>query len=100
MFDRVELSHVMVRNDTTLNIVLPEVEKVNLSGRVVTSFGEGLQGIELALVNRVTGTRVYTANNETDASGFYNSCQSPSGVSKLNFPLLGVAVMWGERLSK
>ncbi len=83
-FDRLTVTGVVINSDATFDFLLPEVPRVNLSGRVVNSSGNGLQDIEIDFADTLTGTRVYIPGNKTDSAGFYN-LSVPTGYFNATF---------------
>lgn len=72
IFDRVVLPDMVITDDTTLDIALPEVPRVNLSGRITDLSGTGLPQIVIDLVSPISGEIVFVDNNETDTLGNYS----------------------------
>ena len=72
IFDRVVLDSVSISSDTSFDVTLPEVPKVNIAGRVIDFAGDGLGDIEINFADTVAGSRIYLVDNITDSTGIYN----------------------------
>jgi len=72
IYDRLVVDSVTISADTSFDIALPEVPKVNLIGKVTDTRGIGLPDISIDFADTLFGSRVYVANNTTDSAGFYN----------------------------
>jgi len=73
---------VAVRGDTVIDVVLPA--GVLLQGRVRSSDGNDLEGIDVDLRRLATGEKVFLANNTTDRSGAY-VVAAPAGEFEMRF---------------
>lgn len=71
-FDQLVVTGVPILNDTIVNFLLPEAQRINFSGSVIDQTGLGLADIQIILRNLITGTRAYIINNITDLSGSFN----------------------------
>ena len=78
-FDALVTKGVSITSDTTLDFLLPEVQRINWSGRVVNTLGQGLAEVGIDLRIRATGTKVFLPNNMTDSSGSFD-LQAPIGL--------------------
>lgn len=79
IFDALVTNGVSITSDTTLKFLLPEVQRINWSGRVVNSLGQGLAEVGIDLRIRASGTKVFLLNNMTDSSGSFD-LQAPIGL--------------------
>lgn len=68
-FDQLVLDSVSILRDTLLNLLLPEVQRINWTGQVVNSVGDGLAGVKIDLQSRISGKKAFIANNVTDSLG-------------------------------
>jgi len=87
LLERAEYSDVVLQNDTALYFVLPEVQRVSLSGKVVNSTGTGLQDIEVGLIDTLTKAGIDLFDNSTDSTGIYHF-EAPRGgfIARLSPP--------------
>ncbi len=72
IYDRLVVTGAAINSDTSFDFTLPEVPKVNLSGRITDSSGAGLPNIELNFSDTLTGSKVFIPDNLTDSSGYYH----------------------------
>jgi len=72
LFGTVFLDSVVISGDTTLYIQLGEVDRVNLQGLVKDASGNGLPGIAVNIVERISGNMLLSSDNLTDSLGFYD----------------------------
>ncbi len=71
-FDQLVVPAVPINSDTTLNLLLPEVQRINWSGQITNSIGQGLADIKIDLQFRLTGAKAFLPNNLTDPTGLFN----------------------------
>jgi len=71
-FDQLVVPAVPINTDTTLSLLLPEVRRINWSGQIINSIGNGLADIKIDLQVRITGTKAFLLNNLTDSNGVFN----------------------------
>jgi hypothetical protein len=109
-YDRVQIDSVTISSDTSFTFILPESERVNLTGKVINSSGEGLADIEIELISTHTGTKIYIADNLTDTLGIYNvwvptgnfnaQYSPPQGSRYVGLMLKNIAIagdtIWGD----
>lgn len=79
VFDQVVVKNLEINNDTTISVILLEVNRVNVSGSVESSSGIGLGEVEIDLLPVATGISSYLVNNITDSTGMY-SFAAPVGL--------------------
>jgi len=72
IYDRLVLDSVNISADTAFDFILPEVPKINLTGRVINGSGQGLADIELNFADTLDGSRIFVADNLTDSAGYYH----------------------------
>ncbi len=71
-FSQLVIPSVAINTDTTFTLLLPEVPRINWSGQVVNSAGDGISGVKLDLQVKLTGARAFLSNNFTDSLGFFS----------------------------
>lgn len=79
IFDELVTHGVSITSDTTFDFLLPEVQRINWSGRIVNSLGQGVAEVGIDLRFRATGTKVFIRNNFTDSAGNFD-VQAPIGI--------------------
>jgi hypothetical protein len=84
LFDRVTLTSISVSNDTSIAIILPEVDRVAFGGRVIGPDGSGLGNIDIGLRSSITGLSVSLSNNTTNALGYFDTAV-PRGTFDVSF---------------
>lgn len=72
IFDRLVVPGVLISADTSMDFLLPEVPKVNVTGRITDPAGTGLPDIAIDFSDTLFGSRVYVADNTSDSMGNYD----------------------------
>lgn len=99
LFDRVTLTGLPLSGDTSLAIILPEVDRVSFGGRVVGQDGAGLGNIDIGLRSSITGSDVPLSNNTTASTGLFNIAV-PRGLFDVSFSPPRGSRYAGKRLSQ
>jgi len=71
-FDQLVIPAVAINTDTIFSLLLPEVRRINWSGQINNTVGQGLADIKIDLQVRLTGTKAFLSNNLTDSLGYFN----------------------------
>lgn len=72
VFDRVVLRHVAIDRDTSLAVVMPEVRRVRVTGRLVDAGGAGLAAAKFDALRLPGRQAVYLAVDASDATGAFD----------------------------
>ncbi|MEE9554991.1 MAG: FlgD immunoglobulin-like domain containing protein [candidate division Zixibacteria bacterium] len=99
IYDRLVLNGVTIFADTSMDFLLPEVPKVNISGRIINTDSAGLVDIEINFSDTVAGSKIYVADNITDSLGNYSILVPIGGFNAEIEPLRGSRYV-GENLGK
>ncbi len=71
-FDQLVVPGVPINTDTTLDLLLPAVQRINWSGQIRNTNATGLANIKIDLQVRLTGAKAFLFKNLTDSSGLFN----------------------------
>ena len=84
LYDRLTITGLPLMNDTSLSFMLPEVQRILFSGRIVNRLGLGIPGIDINLRSSITGLGVPLSNNITDTLGSFETAV-PIGLFDVSF---------------
>ena len=106
-FDQLVVPAVPINTDTTLDLLLPEVQRITWSWQDRNTNGQGIVDIKIELQVRLSGAKAFLFSNITDSSGLFNIAApvgtydvliSPPMGSRYIAQIIGNAVFSGDTL--
>ncbi|MFQ5608337.1 MAG: hypothetical protein ACE5GA_10350, partial [Candidatus Zixiibacteriota bacterium] len=73
LLDQLVLRNVVITNDTLIDMILPPLNRVNVSGRVVDRAGLGISGVSVGAITKPAGIPLIVKDDLTDNAGMFRA---------------------------